>query len=207
MTTRGYQFRWGACYKHGCKIVRLANNGKSLSAIARMIGTNKRHVKAFLLSQGIVPHHPYCPKGGGSYRWSGGRNIDKNGYVLLYAPDHPLPRRNGIYILEHRLVMEKHLGRYLTTREVVHHKNKNKEDNRIDNLELYSSNGDHLRQELAGKCPKWTPQGLEKLKEAVARSVKTRRERSRIRKEQGGLQLIGNCGHQPTPPDIASPFP
>ena len=80
-----------------------------------------------------------CPQ------WSGNKNsqykdktIDKDGYILFYNPEHPLScGSNKNYVREHRLVMEKHLGRYLTPKEVVHHINENKQDNRIENLVLF----------------------------------------------------------------------
>lgn len=57
------------------------------------------------------------------------------GYVLIHAPYHPKASKRG-YVMEHRLVMEKHLGRLLERSEVVHHKNGKKDDNRLENLEL-----------------------------------------------------------------------
>ena len=69
--------------------------------------------------------------------WKGGKHTDKKGYVLLYKPDHP--HHVNDYVLEHRLIMEKKIGRYLTKEETVHHKNGIKSDNRIENLELWSS--------------------------------------------------------------------
>jgi hypothetical protein len=76
--------------------------------------------------------------------WKGGR-ILVDGYVYIYSPTHPNKTKDG-YVCEHRLIMEKHLGRILLPTEVVHHINEIKQDNRIENLMLYSSIGIHTRE-------------------------------------------------------------
>lgn len=62
---------------------------------------------------------------------------NKNGYVMIWAPDHPDAYRPTNRIPEHRLVMEQVLGRRLLPGENVHHKNGVRHDNRPENLELW----------------------------------------------------------------------
>lgn len=76
-------------------------------------------------------------RGKRSFAWKGGRIKDKHGYILIWNPDHPHCKSAG-YMHEHRLVMSESLGRYLTSKETVHHKNGDRSDNRIENLELWS---------------------------------------------------------------------
>jgi hypothetical protein len=71
--------------------------------------------------------------------------IFRTGYYYIFKPEHPNSGKQG-YVAEHRLVMEDYLGRYLTRSEVVHHVNHIITDNRIDNLQLFSSPGQHIMQ-------------------------------------------------------------
>lgn len=72
--------------------------------------------------------------------------IVTRGYVLVYSPDHPdVKNKKRKYVLEHRLVMENKLGRTLKPGEVIHHKNENTKDNRIQNLQLFANNAEHKK--------------------------------------------------------------
>ncbi|MFA5739403.1 MAG: HNH endonuclease signature motif containing protein [Bacteroidales bacterium] len=92
------------------------------------------------------------PAYGSKYRWKGGELLSSSGYKLIYCPGHPSYKRKHVY--EHRLVMEKHLGRYLRSQEVIHHINGVKTDNRIENL-LLMTHSEH-RHKHAVNNSKWS---------------------------------------------------
>ena len=70
------------------------------------------------------------------------RVMVSNGYLYLYIGKHPMANKNG-YVAAHRLIMQAKLGRPLNKNEIVHMKNGNTLDLRIDNLELHESLGRH----------------------------------------------------------------
>lgn len=96
------------------------------------------------------------------YIRTGNRNSNWKGYRLSWGyryikmPSHPSCDNNS-YMAEHRLVMEKKLNRYLDSNEIVHHKNHNKQDNRIENLEVMTQSQHILKhkKEMASKNPRY----------------------------------------------------
>ena len=118
-------------------------------------GLRRGHVK----SCGCSRFH----SGPANAQWKGGR-INLNGYVHIYTPGHPAA--NGAYVLEHRLVMEKYLGRYLADGETIHHRNGVKDDNRIENLELWSLN--HPAGQRVSDLVDWAQKILERYEHLAA---------------------------------------
>lgn len=78
--------------------------------------------------------------------WKGGSFV-KEGYIMTTCIGHPRAK-DGRYVYEHDLVMEKYLDRYLMTDEIVHHKDGNKSNNDLENLELMSR-GKHSKHHTA----------------------------------------------------------
>lgn len=78
---------------------------------------------------------------GGKRLKTNGRWVSSQGYILiLLQPDdffYPMVGKDG-YVLEHRLVMARHLKRCLHSWEIVHHRNHKRDDNRLENLQLIS---------------------------------------------------------------------
>ena len=135
ITGKGYlKWVWGAC--EGCNKERWVRmvEGQPISKLCRSC----------------------AHKGKPSNHWKGGRVTVIGGYIGIWvAPNdffYPMARRRGAglrsYVLEHRLVMAKHLNRCLLPWEIVHHKNGIKDDNRLENLELLPTTKKHTEKHL-----------------------------------------------------------
>lgn len=82
-------------------------------------------------------------KGRKNPSWRGGRR-KHNGYIEIHCPNHPNSNRER-YVLEHRLVVEQFIERYLKPNEIIHHIDEDKTNNDIDNLMIFKSTTEHLK--------------------------------------------------------------
>ena len=111
------------------------------------LGHNTRH----------PDYRPPIPilKGENNPNWKGGRYIRK-GYAYVWAPNHPNSDKSG-YCREHVKVMSDHIGRKLTEEEQVHHKDENKLNNDLSNLQIVSKAEHvriHLKKDMTGRSCK-----------------------------------------------------
>lgn len=117
--------------------VRRYQAGESQQAIANSYGTSQAVISRLILERGLSRN---LRNRDGHGNWKGGRVIQGDGYVLVWMdPGDPLAamRSRVGYVLEHRLVMARSLGRPLQPWETVHHINGVRDDNRPENLELW----------------------------------------------------------------------
>jgi biotin operon repressor/DNA-binding Lrp family transcriptional regulator len=126
--------------------------GMTLRQISEKLGCSQEVVRRRLLDAGMALRKKYYKEG---------RRITPDGYAMVPAPDdYPRDKVHNGRVLEHRLVMEQYLGRYLEGDENVHHKNGIKDDNRIENLELWTTSqpsGQRVEDKLA-----WAREFLER---------------------------------------------
>lgn len=138
------------------KIISLCDGKRSSVEIAKIVGVGPRYVRKLISRYNLEHLHRGAQHGEDNHQYVSGRRIDLDGYVLVTAPpNHPYarkrPNRNGCIMFEHRLIMEKHLGRYLLPDEVVDHIDGLTLHNDPENMRIFPVNGLHLRETISGR--------------------------------------------------------
>ena len=137
------------------------NRGRKLTAdqrkkrSANMVGhpvaeETRRKISEQHKAAGIRPPEEFAfrtgisrPKRESSPNWKGGISY-VSGYRCVYMPDHPRSHPNG-YVYEHILIAESSLARPLDDQEVVHHRDGDKLNNSPENIEILSSQSEHIQ--------------------------------------------------------------
>lgn len=176
-------------------ILPLANGERTVPEIARLLGTTRKRVETRMKKYNMPRCKQGAQPGSRNHQYVSGRRVDLDGYVLVTAPtDHPharqRPNRVGKIIYEHRLVMEKKLGRYLSPEEVVDHVDGLTLHNAPDNLRLFASNGQHLSATISGTERQWSEAGRVNIGARTDRGREIERvDTYRLRRARGDVRL------------------
>lgn len=170
------------------RITSLADGQRSAKEIAEIVGVSANYVKKYLRTHNLPRKPRGAQRGQKNPQFRHGRIIQSDGYALVLA-DHPNARKSG-YVLEHRLAMEKRLGRYLKPEEVVDHIDGLVLHNAPENLQLFQNNGEHLRHTISGTTRNWTPRGFRNIGRRTDRGIEIEPvDIYRQRKKRGDVRL------------------
>lgn len=127
---------------------------KSFEKIAKEIGITASWVQKWMGKFDIprrTEDYGKVLSGKDNPNWKGGTYQIKSGYKYIIVDySHPRATKKGkysSYIPEQYLVMEKRIGRYLKKKEVIHHKDGDKSNNKLSNLKLFKSSSEHISHE------------------------------------------------------------
>jgi len=123
-------------------VKKYIDDSLSMQKIAEIYGCSSTTIHYWLKKFNIPTREKYNHTGKNNPRWKGGKIKNYHGYIFVWKPQHPNCNSRG-YVLEHRLIAEKMLGRYLLRSEIPHHENEIKDDNRPENIKVLNNQGKH----------------------------------------------------------------
>lgn len=171
-------------------ILQLADGARTSAEIAGALGCSDKHVQNTLRTHNAERLSRGARQGELNHSYRAGRIVDLDGYALVAAPsDHPQARSSGL-MFEHRLVVERKIGRYLLPTEVVDHIDGLQLHNDPSNLRVFPSNRDHLRATISGHRPSWSEEGFAKMQiPSHLRPMYPRVDSYRQSRERGDVRL------------------
>lgn len=146
----------GWCNPHYCQEWAKGLDPLPEKPLCSVDGCNRKHASrgwcAYHYHRWLITGDPETPRqdrsGENHHAWNGGRYLEPSGYARVLVEDGSGKK----YAAEHRVVMSMHLGRELLPEETVHHVNGVRDDNRIENLELWTSShpsGQRVKDKVA----------------------------------------------------------
>lgn len=150
------------------QIRALADGVRTSEEIGAALGVPPRNVRKYLSRYDLPRLREGSRAGADNHQFVAGRRVTLQGYAQVSPPAghstaKPRPGRPSTWIFEHRLVLEQKLGRPLLPTERVDHIDGLTLHNSPDNLRLFPSNAQHLRETLAGKAPRWSAAGYQNM--------------------------------------------
>lgn len=152
-------------------IAYYVNQNLGINKISYLFNVSRWTITERLKEWGIEIKHREAQKGINHHQYKG-KFINSDGYIKVYCPNHPYAINN--HVLEHRLIMEQIIGRYLFPHEIVHHKNEIKTDNKPENLELTTQSMHAKNHQSLPKFKKLTDKQAEEIKEKHNQGIKNK---------------------------------
>lgn len=158
------------------QIISLYNGSVTSNDIAKIVGVSPRYVRRIAKKYDLPRLKTGARNGENNHRFVSGRRVDPDGYALVTAPlDHPYARqrtnRRGKLIFEHRLVMEKKIGRCMLPDEVIDHIDGLTLNNTPENLRIFPQNGKHLEATISGKKKNLSKSGRQNIRNRLSSNL------------------------------------